>query len=125
MQDTAPKPLFIVCVDEILVAHDIDMSIADLHPDAHIIVARTLAEVAAQLPQEGRVEAAFVQCDATRFLASGAGQRLVADGGHLVLVGQDADTENPGVQILPQPFDHANIQGVLADLPCIGKSPRR
>ena len=124
MQDIALKPHFIVSVDEMLVARDIEMSIADLRPDAQIIVARTLAEVAAQLPQEGRVEAAFVQCDAARFLASGAGQRLIADGGRLVLVGQGVETATAGMQTLPQPFAHADIQGVLADLPRIGIGPR-
>ena len=112
MQDTAPAPLFIVSVDEILVACDIELSIAELHPSARIIVARTLDEVADLLPEAGRVEAAFVQSDAQRFLASRLGQRLAADGGRLVLVGQDTASATMAL-CLPQPFSHMDVEAAL------------
>ena len=121
MQDAELEHLFIVSVDEILVARDIEMSIAELFPKARIIVGRTLSEVASQVPQAVQVVSAFVQCDPALFLASSAGQRLVEDGGRLVLVGQDAA---PGVQTLPQPFTHNDVEAALAALNTEEKSPR-
>jgi hypothetical protein len=108
------SPIYIIILDEVLVARDIEFTIGDVRPDATVVVARTNEDGEAILPL-GRVEAAFVQRDAARFLASAIGQRVSGDGGRLVLVGQEPSAATDGVLVLPYPFAREDVAALLAD----------
>jgi hypothetical protein len=107
-------PIFILILDEVLVARDIELIIGDVRSDAKVVVARTLEDGAAIVPP-GRVEAAFVQRDAARFLASAIGRRVSGDGGRVVLVGQEPSEAMDGVSVLPFPFARDDVAALLAD----------
>jgi hypothetical protein len=111
-QNAAP-PLFIIVVEEALVARDIELTILELRPEAVVIVTQSLGAAAAALP-EGRLEAAFVQGDAESSFASFVGQRILRDGGHLILVGREADDLTAGCLLLPFPFAQADVAALLS-----------
>ncbi len=116
MQDTSvmpPNSVFIVILDEFLVARDIEMIIGDLKPDARVVFSRGLDDAAVRALQ-GRVEAAFVQRDAAVFLASAMGKRVVGDGGRLIFVGQERNEAPEGVAVLPFPFAREDVARLLA-----------
>jgi hypothetical protein len=106
-------PLFIIVLDEILVARDIEMLIGELWPDARVLVARTLIEAEAEAP-EGRLVAVFVQREAAQLPATALGQRLARDGGRLVRVGWEGDVVEDGVSILRLPFELKDVEALLA-----------
>ena len=107
------SPIFVVVLDEVLVATDIELIIGDLRPDARIVVARSVERAADDTP-DGRIEAAFVQGDATRFLASTIGQRVARDGGQVILVGREPSEATEGVSVLPFPFVRDDVAALLA-----------
>jgi hypothetical protein len=116
MQD-APKPappFYIVVLDEVLVARDIELMIRDLRPDAVVIVAQSLEAAAADLP-DAPIKAAFLQGDAQRIHASVVGQRLLRDGVRTVMVGREVDEAAEGVSVLPFPFSQADVAALLAE----------
>ncbi len=115
-------PIFIVILDEVLVAQDIELIIGDVRPDAKVVRARTLEDGIAIVPA-GRVEAAFVQRDAARFLASAIGRRVAGDGGQLVLVGHEPALAAKGVAVLPFPFARENVTALLAETCQCEKAP--
>jgi hypothetical protein len=102
-------PIFVIVLDEVVVARDIELIIGDVRPDARIVVARTLSDAETHLPY-GRIEAAFVQRDAVRFFASALGDRVAKDGGRLVLVEQVFDAATDGVSVLSFPFSREDVE---------------
>jgi hypothetical protein len=109
------SPLFIIVLDEILVARDIEMVVSELRPDVRVLVARTLAEAEAEVP-EGRVAALFVQQEAVRLPASPIGQRLARDGGRIVLVGQEPDKAENGTSVVRLPFALNDVEALVAGI---------
>jgi ssDNA-binding replication factor A large subunit len=107
-----PPPVFVLVLDEVLVATDIALIIGDSRPDARIVVARSIEKAADDTPH-GRIEAAFVQCDAARFLASTIGRRVAGDGGRVILVGRELSEATTGVSALPFPFVREDVAAVL------------
>jgi hypothetical protein len=109
---TVRSPIFVVVMDEILVATDIELIIGDLRPDARIVVSRSVERAADDTP-DGRIEAAFVQSDAARFLTSTIGQRVVRDGALVILVGREPGEESAGISVLPFPFVRDDVAALL------------
>jgi hypothetical protein len=107
-----PLPIFIVILDEVLVAQDIEMIISDIAPDAAVVVARTFNDPNVRVP-EGRIVAAFVQGDLAQFKASTIGAQVMADGARLVLVGQEPAASPQGVVILPYPFAAGDVGNLV------------
>jgi hypothetical protein len=105
-------PIFVVVLDEVLVARDIELIIGDVRPDARIVVARTLVDAETKLP-EGRIEAAFVQRDAVRFFASALGNRVACDGGRLILVEQVLQAAVDRVSVLSFPFSREDVEQLV------------
>ena len=115
--DMLASPVFILLLNEVLVATDIAMIIEDLRPDARVVVARS-NENAAEDVQGGRIEVAFVQCDAAQLSMSPLGQRLSRDGSRLIFVGREQSDVPDGVRVLPFPFKRADVAALLGrDLP--------
>jgi hypothetical protein len=106
-------PILLVIVDEVLVATDIQMMIADLRPDARVIVARNVAEAIGLVPKDGRIDYAFVQSDRPTFQSSILGRRLVDQGGHLVLVGAENGDMPDGALVLQFPFAQSDVARLL------------
>lgn len=119
---TQAPSIFIVILDAVLVARDVEMTIYALRPDARVVVARTTAEAEAFLG-EGPIEAAIVQSDAPAFMGSSLRRRLAADGGLVVLVGHDSHTVGDGVALLPLPFTQEDVEIVVAGLSRTNKAP--
>jgi hypothetical protein len=115
MQDAQypPPPLYIVVMEEVLVARDIEMMIRDLRPDATVIVAQSLGAVEAELP-DTNITAAFLQADPPRILVSAVGQRLLRDGGQTILVGHEPGEAAEGALVLPFPFARGDVVALLA-----------
>ncbi len=113
-----PDPVFVVVLREWLIARDIEMIIRGIATEARIILARTLDEAVAAMPQ-GRIKAAFVQADAHDFARSDLGRRVATDGGRTVLVGVDPVKGLPeGWAELPYPFAERDVSALLvADCP--------
>lgn len=112
--DGAPEPVFVVVLREFLVARDIEMIIRDIVVEARVILARTLDEALAAMPQ-GRIKAAFVQVEAQDFAQSELCRRVATDGGRTVLVGTNEATGLPAGWVeLPFPFAQSDVSAVLA-----------
>lgn len=107
-----PPCVFIVILDEVLVAKDIAMIIDDLRPGSRVVIARTLAEAADTAP-DGRIEAAFVQRDVQHFADSAIGRRVARDGARVVLVGHEPSAAVDGVSVLPFPFAAETVASLL------------
>jgi hypothetical protein len=112
--------VFVIVLSEVLIAHDIELVIGDVRPDATVIVARTLDEAAGRVPSDARIEIAFVAAAPAAYRASHLAALVSASGGHVVLLGQDAATGAAGddtctSSVLHFPFtrDH-----VIAHLSC-------
>jgi hypothetical protein len=120
MQDAldAPPPVFVVILDEVLVARDIGLIIGDLWPHARVVIARS-PEQAAGLVPDGPIHAAFVQRQARQFAGSALGQRMTRDGGLVVVVGQEPAEGAEAVTALPIPFAGADVAAVLKTLTCL------
>jgi hypothetical protein len=107
-------PIFVIVLDEVLVAHDISQVIRDLYADATIIFARPLD---ANLPlPDGPIMAAFVQDQVPMVFHSDLGKRLRRDGGRLVVVGHDADKPTEDFLVLPVPFTQRDVAALLAGI---------
>jgi hypothetical protein len=112
--DRSPDPVFVVVLREFLVARDIEMIIRGMAAEARVILARTLDEAIAAMPQ-GRIKAAFVQVDPQDFAQSALGQRVATDGGRTVLVGIESGVGLPkGWAELPFPFAESDVSALLA-----------
>jgi hypothetical protein len=117
-QKCSPNPVFVVVVQEILVARDIEMIIRGVVPGALVLLAPGLEMAAESLPP-GRIDAAFVQTDPQDLARSALGQRVAADGGRLVLVGIEPDIRAPeGWARLPFPFSESDVSALLAKTGC-------
>lgn len=116
MQDnnaSSPRRIFIVTLDDFLVARDIEMMIHDMRPEVQVVVARSFDDALFHAA-DARIETAFVQCDAARVLASPLGARVLRDGGHIVLVGQEPAEVSDGLSVLPFPFGQKDIALLFA-----------
>ncbi|TAG13245.1 MAG: hypothetical protein EAZ40_14970 [Rhodobacterales bacterium] len=114
LSNRSSDPLFVVVLREFLVARDIEMIIRGMAAEARIILARTLDEAIAAMPQ-GRIRAAFVQIDPQDFARSSLGQRVETDGGRPVLVGVEPGDRVPkGWAELPFPFAESDVAALLA-----------
>jgi hypothetical protein len=111
-------PIFIVIIDEVLVARDIEMIIDETAPDAAVVVARTVNDPDVVVP-EGRIVAAFVQGDMARFIASAIGARVLMDGAKLVLVGQEPATTTQDLVVLPYPFAADDVADLVS---CVARA---
>jgi hypothetical protein len=112
--DGTPEPVFVVVLREFLVARDIEMIIRNIVAEARVILARTLDEAVAAMPQ-GRIKAAFVQVEAGDFAQSELGRRVATDGGRTVLVGVDPGAGVPaGWTALAFPFAESDVSALLA-----------
>jgi hypothetical protein len=107
-------PLFIVVLDEVLVARDIELIIRDTHADTKVIVARSL-DALKDLP-DGQIGAAFVQAEADQVAKSEIYKRVQGDGGRIILVGHDSDQGADDFLVLPLPFVQANVAALLAKI---------
>lgn len=113
---TNAAPLIAIVLPEVLIARDIAMVARSVRPSAQIFLARTLSEAAALLP-EGVIEVAFIQSDAATIAASCLGQRLATDGGKVVVLCEETDSNLPqGWKALPFPFVSDDVVSLMADL---------
>jgi hypothetical protein len=108
-----PLPVFVVIMDEVLIARDIEMIISDMTPDAAFVIARSLSEAVARAPF-GPITAAFVQGDLARFKVSPIGARMSDDGGVVILVGQEPGWAPDGVAVLPFPFTRGDVAALIS-----------
>jgi hypothetical protein len=108
--------IIVVILPEVLVARDIEMTLWDLRPEAHVLLARTLHEAEEALPP-GRIELTFVQLDPARFAASALGRRSAADGGKVVVLCEDRRNGLPDDWFaLPVPFASDALALLLSGL---------
>lgn len=106
---------FLIVLDQVLVARDIELTILDSKPDARAVVARRLEEVDLS-GVEGQLAAAFVPPDLSDADRARLRERLARDGGRLVLVGQDHGEEIGPAVALPFPFKREDVTQLVASL---------
>lgn len=108
-------PVFVVIVDEVLVAQDIEMIMRDIAPNAAVVVARSLSEAVERAPAYP-ITAAFVQGDLAGFRGSAMGARMSDDGGAIVLVGHELGGAPDGVAVLPFPFTRGDVAALIGSV---------
>lgn len=108
--------IFVLVLDEALVALDIAYMITDFLPKAVIIQGRSLEQAAAKIPA-GRLSGLFVQRDACSLADAPIVARAVADGAELVLVSSDTPKCLPdGWRNLAMPFAHEDVMQIIDGL---------
>ena len=101
----APRTYLIV-MQQVLIAQDLALTIADHDPRANVIVASTPAEAEAALAPVAHVVIAFVADAPSLFQESTLARTITARGGRVVLLGDEAEDIGPTPQwgVLDQPF---------------------
>ena len=116
-------PSYLVLVPEMLVAHDIALTISDFDAGAVVICARSKGEAVAALYLVSTLEIAFIADCPGVFLGSDLHSHILAKGGRVVMLGVEAERKGPTsvFDVLCQPFDtEAVIAKLRAGHPCFG-----
>lgn len=123
MSDTAKdggdNPAFLIVLRHVVVAQDIAMTIADLHPGARIVTAASTAEALPALRDVGRLAVAFVAEAPRAHRDSDLAREIARRGGRVVLIGEAAEAEGTalGFPVLARPFSTGDILVHLAGAP--------
>jgi hypothetical protein len=114
IDDESGSPaVFVLVLREYLVARDIEMIIRGLWADALVMIAGTLDEAMANLP-DGKIVAAFVQEEAAAVADSDLDRKVSEDGGQTVLVGLEPGEMLPrGWAKLSFPFVEKDVQDLF------------
>jgi hypothetical protein len=114
MSTNFPLPdTFLIILNEVLVAKDIELTISDMRPEARMVVARSMSEVdLAEIG--GELAAAFVRHDLSNADRLRIAERLQRDGGLLVFVGQEVAPVPAGESVLPYPFSRDDVTNLLS-----------
>lgn len=114
--------LYLLLVENPIVAIDIAETIREHRPGAAILVAEDLAEAARLIADHGPVEMAVFECSPPELAVSGLGRAIEAGGGRVVLIGDRAEESPPeegvsGWRLLLRPFVSEDIATLLL-APC-------
>lgn len=111
--ETTKAAIYVVVLDEVLVAEDIGYTITDREPQAVVVHGKSLGDVAERMPT-GRVVCLFVQDSLSGALDPAILARAVSDGTTVVLITDTAVEPLPeGWRRLPLPFAREDVIRVL------------
>lgn len=110
-----PPPAYLVVIRHSIVAADIVATIAELDPNATVVVALTLPEAADRLPGLDRIVLAIIE-GAPQLLDAAPFRQALADRGARILVLDDPTEESgswPDIAVLGLPFSTNSLLAAL------------
>lgn len=108
-------PAYLVVIRHSVVAADVAATIAELDPNARVVVAMTLPEAEDRLPGLDRIVLAVVEVAPHTLPATPFGQALAERGTRILLLGDGIDEADrwPDVAILGLPFTTGTLVAAL------------
>ena len=123
MTNTDPQPsspseggLYLVVMDEMVVAEDLRGAILEWNAAAHVAIAANLAEAELIAENAGRpLWGALVMTSPDVYLSSRLCEALAANGRQGILMGDEAERTGPGprFRVLPRPFSTSDVHAQL------------
>lgn len=108
--------VIVIVMDDVLIAEDLALTIAEAAPTAQIVKVSMLAQVQAAIADSGRVRLAFINANPSMLRGSSLAQMFSAHGTRVVLTGlwDDAQAAVHGCEALPFPFATEDVYAVIA-----------
>jgi hypothetical protein len=108
--------LYLVVMDEMVVAEDLRGAILEWNAAAHVAIASNLSEAEQIVETAGRpLWGALVMTSPEAYLSSRLCEALAANGRQGILLGDDAERTGPGprFRVLPRPFSTSDVHAQL------------
>jgi hypothetical protein len=116
---TTGSGVFLIVIDNMIIADDLRQAICDVCAHAHVIVAPALALSGAAIAGLGRVAMAFVHENPALLIGSGLAGVFASHGTRVVLMGDwdAAQAAKLGGEALQYPFSTQDVHDLLSHSP--------
>ena len=109
-------PIYLILMTEVFIAQDLALTIKEHEPTAIVMIAITAAQAVMMIDSHATLAVAFLCEQPTRFGSSELARAIAARGGHVVLLGEEAEMIGPtnGWDVLERPFSTETVMAHLA-----------